>query len=433
MAKAIVCHKNNEQYENLAKSLEGLGIIYYGQDNFEKSLEYILLAIDVKRKEFGENALAGNYNNAGKILQKTGDNEQAETFFKKALKINESNENLHWQAYNYGNLGELYASQQKHNDAIQAFKTALHISSEMELNYYITTLHLNTANSYLALGEIDSADYYGTLAISKIDNNPSDALFWYEFGIRLETAKKDFKQASNYQAEYLKLKENDWNQEVLVKMTELELQYNFDLKEKELRMANEKQVLLLSSKNYRQFLIIVLLIGGLITLSFLIRYFWNKAVRSQKKEKELSLHLNAKNREITLKTMEEVNKNKTVENAIGQLKTLKIRVKKTDQPKFDHLINDLGDLKSKRIWNDFELIFTEVHPGFFERLSKISPQLSSLDRRLCAFLKMDLSSKEIASIMGISSKSVDVSRTRLRKKLALTGKGISLPKYMQQI
>ena len=70
----------------------------------------------------------------------------------------------------------------------------------------------------------------------------------------------------------------------------------------------------------------------------------------------------------------------------------------------------------------FEINFDKSHQEFYEKLSKNYPNLTSKDLRLCAYLKMNLSSKEIAPLLGISSQSVDVSRHRLRKKLNLGSK-----------
>ena len=70
-------------------------------------------------------------------------------------------------------------------------------------------------------------------------------------------------------------------------------------------------------------------------------------------------------------------------------------------------------------WRHFEVNFKELHNDFFETLLLHFPNLTSKDLKLCAYLKMNLTSKEIAPLMGISTRGVEIHRYRLRKKLEL--------------
>ncbi|MFM8449201.1 MAG: helix-turn-helix transcriptional regulator, partial [Haliscomenobacter sp.] len=60
-----------------------------------------------------------------------------------------------------------------------------------------------------------------------------------------------------------------------------------------------------------------------------------------------------------------------------------------------------------------------VHAHFLRRLKERFPQITPKDQKLCAYLRLNLSSKEIAPLLGISVRSVEVSRYRLRRKLDL--------------
>ncbi len=79
--------------------------------------------------------------------------------------------------------------------------------------------------------------------------------------------------------------------------------------------------------------------------------------------------------------------------------------------KLDTSINEDED------WKYFEVNFKELHGDFFENLLQQFPKLSPKDLKLCAYLKMNLSSKEIAPLMGITIRGVEIHRYRLRKKL----------------
>lgn len=79
--------------------------------------------------------------------------------------------------------------------------------------------------------------------------------------------------------------------------------------------------------------------------------------------------------------------------------------------KLDSSIEDTED------WKRFEVNFKELHEDFFERLLKSYPSLTPKDLKLCAYLKMNLTTKEIAPLMGITIRGVEIHRYRLRKKL----------------
>lgn len=86
----------------------------------------------------------------------------------------------------------------------------------------------------------------------------------------------------------------------------------------------------------------------------------------------------------------------------------------------DQLITDLREqLNRSEDWNNFKFHFDKVHEGFFQKLNELAPDLTSKDIRYCAYIRMNLTSKEIAIMLGISYRTVQGIRGRVRKKLGL--------------
>jgi DNA-binding CsgD family transcriptional regulator len=73
-----------------------------------------------------------------------------------------------------------------------------------------------------------------------------------------------------------------------------------------------------------------------------------------------------------------------------------------------------------KAWEEFEYRFQQIHSGFYERLNQEHPDLTLNERRLCAFLKLDMTTKEISDITGQSIRAINMGRFRLRQKLRLT-------------
>jgi DNA-binding response OmpR family regulator/DNA-binding CsgD family transcriptional regulator len=79
----------------------------------------------------------------------------------------------------------------------------------------------------------------------------------------------------------------------------------------------------------------------------------------------------------------------------------------------------INDKSNERIWNEFEVCFERVRNNFYQKLIEKIPDISIREKRLCAFLTMNMSTKEIASITFQSVNSIDVAKHRLRKKLGI--------------
>lgn len=81
-------------------------------------------------------------------------------------------------------------------------------------------------------------------------------------------------------------------------------------------------------------------------------------------------------------------------------------------------------------WEKFGSNFDIVHENYLKRLGETYPELNLSDKKLCAYLRMDLQSKEIAPLMNISARSVEMARWRLRKKMGLN-RSINLTEFLQ--
>lgn len=144
--------------------------------------------------------------------------------------------------------------------------------------------------------------------------------------------------------------------------------------------------------------------------------------RMNKLEKERLLNeINSKRKELANTTLIGAKKNEVLMEIQGELN--KDKDKFSNQFRLKHIINKINSaVKNKDEWNVFETNFNELHEDFFKELLKQYPQLSNRDLKLCSYLKMNLSSKEIAPLMGISVRGVEVHRYRLRKKMGLKSK-----------
>lgn len=134
----------------------------------------------------------------------------------------------------------------------------------------------------------------------------------------------------------------------------------------------------------------------------------------QLRNNHLNLDIEARNRELAISTMNMIKKNETLNDIKDELSKLE-NVEAIDPVM--RIINK--NINNKEDWKFFEEAFNHADKDFFKKVKELHPQLTSNDLRLCVYLRMNLSSKEIAPLLNISPRSVEIKRYRLRKKINL--------------
>lgn len=128
--------------------------------------------------------------------------------------------------------------------------------------------------------------------------------------------------------------------------------------------------------------------------------------------------INSKNREVATSTMSLVRKNELLQ----QIKENLLSDQDSGQ-RIEEVIQTIDkNLDEAETWNLFKDAFENADQDFFKKVKASHPELSPNDLKLCAYLRLNLSSKEIAPMLNISPRSVEVKRYRLRKKLGLDSK-----------
>jgi len=128
-----------------------------------------------------------------------------------------------------------------------------------------------------------------------------------------------------------------------------------------------------------------------------------------------------KDKELANTTMQIIQKSKSLTNLKNDLRKLALELGKHPAVgQVQVIIRKINrSIESEKQWEVFEHHFENVHEEFLKRLKENYPELSPRELKLCAYLRLNISSKEIASLMNISVRGVEISRYRLRKKLKL--------------
>ncbi|MDQ6608281.1 MAG: transcriptional regulator [Bacteroidota bacterium] len=139
------------------------------------------------------------------------------------------------------------------------------------------------------------------------------------------------------------------------------------------------------------------------------------------KNEKLEAEINHKNKELAATTMHLVQKGELMgkirEELVRSLRNAHNETPKNDFKKVMRMMSE--DIRVDEDWSQFTLHFDQVHGDFLMSLKEKFPNLTNSELKLCAYLRMNLSTKEMAQLMNISVRGVEVSRYRLRKKLLI--------------
>ncbi len=153
----------------------------------------------------------------------------------------------------------------------------------------------------------------------------------------------------------------------------------------------------------------------------------NEQQRILFKNETLSKDIESKSRELAISTMSLIKKNEFLNNIKNELNDVES----------NHKLNSVIKIIDKNLsntddWKFFEEAFNNADKDFLKKMKSVHSDLTSNDLRLCAYLRLNLSSKEIAPLLNISPRSVEVKRYRLRKKMDLPHEA-SLTNYILEI
>jgi ligand-binding sensor domain-containing protein/DNA-binding CsgD family transcriptional regulator len=154
------------------------------------------------------------------------------------------------------------------------------------------------------------------------------------------------------------------------------------------------------------------------------KWYYSKKLKAEQSESEkvivqiknqqLNDAIESKNRELAISKMSIIKKNEL-------LNGIKKELKSHEHPKNIKRVNQLIDdnLNNTKDWEIFVKAFNNTDKAFLDKVKELHPNLSANDLRFCVYLRLNLSSKEIADLLNITVKSVETKRYRLRKRMEL--------------
>jgi len=285
----------------------------------------------------------------------------------------------------------------------------------------ISKVEVELGENYLMLGELSKSKQYSINGFKLATNNGllSDAKNAAKNLSTLYEHTGHYDSALYYHKIYKKNAELLINEENIKKLANIDAQNKYEqlLKEEDIKRKEEKAAQRKKSTIYIVAIIILLLLAVVLTL--FLKLGRNKVARMELQRNNLQNKLELRNKELSTHVMSQLKKNEFILEISGKLEKTLAAATSENKPIIERVIKELESENTQEVWKEFEIRFQNVHSDFYKKLVDRYPDLSSNELRLCAFIKLNLNTKEISSITHQSVNSIDVARSRLRHKLGL--------------
>lgn len=458
--------------------LKQMGEICYSQGHYSQALEYHQQANRIFSQLNEKSLLADNLNDLGIIYYQNMDRKASRKQYDQAMRLYQVLNDKVGLGETYGNIGHLYEKQERYDSAFYYQRKALTAYSNADHKGGMGKIYENLGSIYEDLEQYDSARVYfdRSLVLYKAVNNQvssievinnigdilrktgnySAGLVYSRQALQMSVeTRNEYQQASAYRDiaksmnlmgrndsayHYMELSRkyllNIYSDQNNRQMSFLQIIYDTDKKNDEIaRLENGHKVNMIISVAV-VVVIVLLVVMGLLTISRQrLKLRENTAIveKNEQLNRAQQEQLELKSRELTTHTLQVIQHNQFLESMRSKLDEMISDDKRDQKKQLQQLVKQINqNINHDQQWKDFTMVFEQLHQSFFDNLKSYCEDLTVNDIRLIALLKMNMSSKDMAAIFGISQDSLRVARYRLRKKLNIE-EGDNLTSFIQTI
>ncbi len=398
-------------FSQRAMLFNNIAVLHHSSGHLDKAEKYYLKALEINKRLNAREEIFLNFYNLALLYGEKGELKKAIDTLLRGIQY--SSVEHHPENFYYSQifLGSLYARTGETGMAATFLRNSLQQLEEINFVPGIINARYAYADYFNRIGRSDSARIYAQSALdlsyrSRLHPEQDSS---YKALTQSFIAAGDFPNAVRCLQSRIALKDSVQNEEKRIRLTEWEEHAAFNDKSSESVPRHNRTVLSLAAGCS------VLLCSGIILLILLIRTRKKRAAG----QKELHDKIDNLNRALTAESIDKFKTHEGVESVCDDLRSLlgeSAFKSASHTTKARSLLGKLTSI-SDSTTEEFRRSFENVHPDFYRRLEEQYPELTVRDKRLCAFLVLGLSTKEIASISYREVRSVESARLRLRKKL----------------
>jgi tetratricopeptide (TPR) repeat protein len=398
-----------------AKALTQMGHLLEKRNQGDSALHYHYQALEILKQPIDSALHADIYENIGSIYEDQLELSKANYWFQRSMRINKSLQRNEELAVNLNNLGDVNRKSGEFVQALNYSNQALALSKRIASPYQQRSAYRDLSKLYQDRGDILMSKLYLDSAYEITER------IYAEEGAQQIALLGSFYEIERKEKEIQLLEKGAridslrrWILLVFVGLVLVivlgqwqKIKTNKRFMEKQNRVMEMEQAMLqMEIDNIK------------LREQQLESEINNRALQEQFLKRELELL----GQTLSGHTLQLIAKNKMLED-IQQSLLEALKAEGVEKNKLLKATTKSIELNFKKDedWKQFEHFFSQVHGSFYDGLKRILPDISAGEQRLCALLKLNIESKEIARVLGITPDSLRIARYRLRKRLGLEG------------
>ena len=429
--------------ENLDKENEynNIGAVFFNEQEYDEAYNYYNKALDILKKKGNQYGISVANNNIGDVFKMMGKYDVALMYYNKVLSARDSLNNPEMEIVCMSNIGILKEMMNDGDSAIYYYSKALEKAGIFNDQLLITRCLSLLGSALVEKGLYDQAKSYLERAF-----NLSKELVLYEDMsntsklLQLIYEKKgNFKEAYHYANMHILASDSLHSNEAKRHVLKLIFDHKIRLQEMEKKQQIEAEQQARKTSMFIFYLIILgLIIIVLLGILLLFRTIQLRKIDRIEKEKadlqviSVEKDIELRNRELVEKVLKISEKIEKIDATVKLLDEFSSTLSTKQKAELEIIMRDLRTKGTNTQWEEFYGYFSQVYSQFYEKLEKEFPNLTLNEKRLCALLKLNMTTKDMAAITNLNVKSIEVARTRLRKTLNLTNSNLTLQEFFSQ-
>lgn len=436
--QALRIYEKEGDQVRLADSYRLLGATQTAFISYEDARRNLLKAVEIYKQLNDEYYLAQAYRDLGYNSYLQEEYEQANNYYQQSLEIVQRIDDPFGLAQTYDNFGEINLDLKEFEQALSFFNQALSLFIDVED-------YISAGQTYNSIGKVHLGLYQYKRAmeanrqaekIFKSVDSPGSIKNVYLLDYKIHKALKEPDRALNAYLKYSEISDSLFTLEKATRLSELQIIYNIEKKDQEIQILSKDVAI----GHLRRRLLIIGILALSVIAAFIIgiilirrnkerKIAEERSMRQQLELEKSQLEKNQLERELAAQALQLCRKNELLNNVQQQVSRLSkpdASSDKSDLRKLERTIEH--SIQSDEDWSQFLSTFEKVHPHYLEQLQQ-TVKLSPAEQRLACLFKINLSSKDIATMLNISDEGVKKARYRLRKKLNIPS-NINLQEYL---
>jgi tetratricopeptide (TPR) repeat protein len=409
----IVERLGPEKFFRIFNRYRVMGDLFYLTREYEKSIYYSKKGLDALPAAHAESLAKVLYNIIGLCYRKLGVADSAIFYFDKSAEATAADKNRKdnlWITIPQGNKAQVYFQQKRYAEATPLFWADYNECMKAGILYDAANNLQWLAKVDLVYNKKDSAVWKARKALQMLKVSPMPNYLQNTY----ETLSSIFRQMNNsdsavyYSLLYTRLHDSI---ELVAARSQgeiIRLRLNDEKNRNAIKALEQQQQIEKMKRNG--------FISVVVLLAFLVYLALNRKQQKLKQEKQVrEAELAAAREQMKMFTRTITEKSDLLDQVQLQLEQQKLA---------PELAQNLGQLRTRTIlteedWTSFQNLFEKIYPGFFKKLKEHTPDITHAELRFSALIKLDLTNRQAATMLGISGDSARKTRLRLRQRLRL--------------